>query len=123
MFNPENKIILNNVSINDINLNSNALIYSLYRDLIISNLDIQNIKCIGNNDKSSLIMFNSGALSQKMEISNSNVSNCLTNGSLINITGNDNEINIKDTTIDDNTSYGSGIINSSSKVKYIYIIK
>jgi len=117
LFNPENKIILNNIDINDITLNSNALIYSLYRDLIISNLDIQNIKCIDDNDKSSLIIFNSGALLQKMEISNSNVSNCLTNGPLISITGNDNEINIKDTAIDNNTSYGSGIMNSSSKVK------
>jgi len=115
LFNPENAITLNNVHISDINLNSNAILHSLYSKLTIKNLDFINIKCTGDSGESSLILFNSGDMSHKLDISNLNVQKCSTNGPLISITGNSNEISIRDSTFENNNSYGSGIKNDSTK--------
>jgi len=116
LFNSENTITLNNVYIYDINLNSKSLIYSLYKNLIINDLKIENIKCTGDSGESSLILFDSGELSQIIDISNLNINDCTSNGPLIRIIGDTNQIYIKDSYIDNNNSFGSIIKNTSSNV-------
>lgn len=108
---------MDNVHISDINLNSNALLHSLYTNFTIKKLDFINIKCTGDGGESSLILFNFGDMSNKLDISNLNVKKCSANGPLISIKGNSNEIYVKDSTFENNNSYGSGIKNDSTKVK------
>jgi len=117
LFNTESTITLNNININEINLNSKSLIYSIYKDLTINNLEISNIKCTGDSGESSLILFESGEASHKMDLSNLYIRECVSNGPLIRIIGNTNEIYVKDSRIKYNESYGPIIKNTSLNVK------
>ena len=117
LFNSENSISINNVKIRNINSNSNALLHFLYKNFSIKDLSISDIKCTGDSGESSLILFNSGEASHKLDISNLSVKKCSTNGPLISITGDSNEVFVKDSVIEDNISFGTGIKNDSTKVK------
>jgi len=123
LFNSENLVTMNNVQINDININSKALLHSTYKNLNINNLKIMDIKCTGDSGESSLILFDSGELLKNMTLSNITIKRCIANGPLIRIMGDTNEIFLNDTIIENNKSYGSIIKNTSSKVTinlYIY---
>jgi len=96
-------------------------LYSLYSDISIDGFDSENIICNGDGGDSSLILFDSGEAEKKIELYNLNINNCSTNGPLIKITGNHNEVIIKDTIINNVNSYGPLIENNSEKVLSIIL--
>ena len=108
--------MIKNVKLRDIVTGYKYIFYSLYNDIIIDGIDAENIICNGDGGDSSLILFDSGEVKKKIELYNLNINNCSTNGPLIKIIGNHNEVIIKDTIINNVNSFGPLIENNSEKV-------
>jgi len=88
----------------------------LYNDVIIDNIEVTDVKCIGENGNTSFILFDSGENSKKLSISNSKIINNKSNDSFIKIIGYSNDLIIENTKINNIVSYGPIIKNTSTKV-------
>jgi len=120
------KHYLENIIIDYIKINSDSLISSFYNNYIsIINVEISNIFCFGDN--SSVLSLDTGIMDSIINIENLKIYSCVSNGPIIRFNGNFNNIFIKNSTLYDNTSYGSTIENISKKVLfynyYYYNIK
>jgi len=121
LFNEETTAIFNNVNINNIRTNSNPVFNVQLNDLILNNVNIQDIYCLGSGSDSSLFVLDSGENDNKFSLKNINIKNCISNSSFIKIKGEHNEVEIEDTTIDNIVSYGTIIDNQSKHVCIIII--
>ncbi|OUM66936.1 hypothetical protein PIROE2DRAFT_5796, partial [Piromyces sp. E2] len=117
LFNEESTLKLNNIELKDIESNSKALIRTIYNNCQINKLFAENIVCSGDSNDSSLILYNSFGDKNALELININIKNCHTNGPLIKIKGDYNEMYINNSTFMNNISYSS-IIDNSSKECY-----
>ena len=90
----------------DIEVNSKALINIIYNDIFLDNIEIENVRCIGDERDTSFLLFNSGDTKKKMHINGLNVKNCRLNGSFIKIEGNSNELELNNMNINNIISYG-----------------
>jgi len=95
----------------NIDVNSNALLYFIYNDIDFDQSIIKNITCTG---ETSLILYDSGSYGKKLTIKNTNINDCISNNSLINIIGETNDVSMENVYINDITSYGS-IFKSNTK--------
>lgn len=113
---------MNNIILNNIRINSKAIIYSFCTNLYINNLEAKNIKCIGDSGDTSFILFDSGEAENSFEIKNVIIKDSVSNGSFIKIIGNSNIVNISNSTVSNIKSYGPIIDNTSIKVITFIII-
>ncbi|ORX53799.1 hypothetical protein BCR36DRAFT_396482 [Piromyces finnis] len=120
LFNEEAILLLKDIKIKDIILNSKALIHSSYNNCIIYNLVAENVKYSGDMNYSSLILYGSWGEKNKLELSNLNINKVYTNGPLIKIIGDVNELNLNDSTFKNINSY-SPIIDISSAKSHVTI--
>lgn len=106
---------IENTIIRDIKINSNSLIGTYNNhEINISNVEFSEIFCYG--DKSSILNFNGNEIESLINIRNLKIFSCISNGPLIKINGNENEITIMNTYLYNNTLYGSIFENNSKKV-------
>ncbi|ORX81129.1 hypothetical protein BCR32DRAFT_293444 [Anaeromyces robustus] len=119
LFGEESTYNINNVELENIKSNSKALLYFLYKNISINNLNINNITCNGDNGYASFLLFDSGEELKNLTINNLKAENSLFNGSFIKIKGETNDISLKDSIITNNISYGSIIKNTSKKTKTV----
>jgi len=95
--------------------NAKALLYFMYDDIRLSNIALNNVKCLGNG---SLFLFGSEDNELNIEISEMNGNNCITNGSFIKVIGKRNNVVIEDSNLINISSYGPVIDNISKTVNY-----
>lgn len=116
LFEEEASYKMSNIKINEIHNNSKALLKFLHNNVTIENSEFNKVLCVGDNNDSSLILFNSDELNTNLIIDNSNFKDNKSNGPMILFKGNENNILIQNTNMDSNKSYGPLIKNISSKV-------
>ncbi|OUM56990.1 hypothetical protein PIROE2DRAFT_18167 [Piromyces sp. E2] len=104
-----------NVKFTNISINSRTLLNIISKDIFIDGLEVENIVGSGDSSDSSLIIFDSNESHNKLEINDMKIKNCQTNGPLIKIKGYSNEVILKDASINNVTSYGPVIDNTSVK--------
>ncbi|OUM66434.1 hypothetical protein PIROE2DRAFT_6385, partial [Piromyces sp. E2] len=104
---PESTYILNNLTISDIMTNGNSLFTFLNKNVEFNNVKIKNIKNVGDINDSSFIYFDSGVEAKSLILNNINIEDCEFNGKMIRILGENNYNEIKNSTINNNISYGS----------------
>jgi len=89
--------------------------------LTLNNCLFNNILCNGDREDSSLIVFESSTNGNNINISNTIINNCKSNGDLITFRGDLSNIQFSNISIIENSSYGSILNNKSLKVnKIIY---
>jgi len=93
----------------------------MYRNVTISNIDVENVNCIGDSGDTSFILFDSGENTNSLVISYSNIKNSKSNGPFIKFMGNSNEFTFENSIIDSVRAYGPIIENESIKVYIIHI--
>jgi len=97
------------------------LLYVIYNTLTLNNCLFNNILCNGDREDSSLIVFESSTNGNNINISNTIINNCKSNGDLITFRGDLSNIQFSNISIIENSSYGSILNNKSLKVnKIIY---
>ncbi|OUM57795.1 hypothetical protein PIROE2DRAFT_17108, partial [Piromyces sp. E2] len=99
-----------NIKFNNITTNAQALLHFLYIDIPFNNVEMSNIKCIGN---SSVFLFESDENEMIIDLNNLNVNSCVSNGPFMKTLGNNNHIVIKDSNLSNISSYGPVIDFSS----------
>jgi len=112
----QTKFTFINNTFSDITTNSKTMINFLYNPVIIKNCVFKNNLCNGDSDNSSLIIFDSGDGSDTLDINNVIIENCITNGDLIIINGNNSTVTLSNIEINNIHSYGSIINNQSLNV-------
>jgi len=90
----------------NITTNAISLITAFNKDIIFNGVTMKNIENFGDAGDSSIIYFNSEDRTRTIVIENSSIYNCNTNGETIRIKGSNAIVEIKNTTINDNISYG-----------------
>ncbi|OUM60857.1 hypothetical protein PIROE2DRAFT_13300 [Piromyces sp. E2] len=98
---------LNNIILNNIISNSIALFHIEYNDIILRNIDVNHIYCIGEGGETSFINFDGGETKRNFVIDNLNAKYIISNGSFIKIKGDYNEVVIKNSNIQKVNSFGS----------------
>ncbi|OUM63858.1 hypothetical protein PIROE2DRAFT_9527 [Piromyces sp. E2] len=116
LFNEESTYEFNNIKFYNIISNSKSILYFIYNDVILNNIEFNNITSIGDNSDASFILYDSSENKGKIEINKLNGNNSLSNGSFIKIIGNSNSIIINNSSINNIISYGPVIKVSSEKV-------
>ncbi|ORY28851.1 hypothetical protein LY90DRAFT_674031 [Neocallimastix californiae] len=122
LFGEESKYNFENNRLENIQTNSEALLYFIYNDININKLEAINITCFGDIDNASFILYYSGTNRKRLSMENIEFKNIKSNGSFIKITGEFNEFSIKDSTIENIISFGS-IIDIESENTNIEISK
>ncbi|ORX59217.1 hypothetical protein BCR36DRAFT_275816 [Piromyces finnis] len=117
LFNEELYLSLKDVKIKNVHSNSKAILHILYKQITFDNLEMDNIVCNGDSGESSMLLYDSGETNVTLELKGLKITNSYTNGPLIKIKGNDNEIIIQGTVVSNVQSYGSIIGNLSKKSK------
>jgi len=120
LFERESEFIFSHIKLSNIKTSSNSVFYCIYHNLIIDTMEVDNIKCMDDTEHTSFIVFDSGENNNKLIIKNLTIQNSYSNGSVIKINGESNEINVIDSNINHVTSYDSIIKNRSLKVS-LYI--
>ncbi|OUM63409.1 hypothetical protein PIROE2DRAFT_10069, partial [Piromyces sp. E2] len=103
IFSKESILYFDNVKLSKIMINSKALLYTQYKDININNMEVNNITCIGDGGDTSLIYFDSGTSEKSIILNNLNINNVYSNGSLIKIIGDNNEVKMENSHIYDAT--------------------
>jgi len=99
-----------------------ALFHFVYNDVIMKNVNVEYIYCVGEGGDASFIYFDGGEEKKKLLMENVNVNFVTTNGPFIKIKGEEYEIDIINSNIQNITSYGSVIEDTGKKVnKYIHL--
>ncbi|OUM69480.1 hypothetical protein PIROE2DRAFT_2569 [Piromyces sp. E2] len=111
----ESKYLINNIKLKNIKSNSKAIFDFYYNNVIINNIDIDNISCVGDKDDTSFILFNSGEDIKSLSIDHAKITNNISNGPFIKVIGDNNEFTLKNMEIKNNELYGSIIVNESKK--------
>jgi len=122
LFREDSKYAFKNIKFNNINTNSKYLLYFLYSDVSFDNIEVANVTCNGGSGDSSLIFFDSGSSFKKITLNQVNIKKLYSNGSLIIIKGDSNQLSISNSNINEVKSYGSVIDNVSKKVKINFIL-
>ncbi|OUM60982.1 hypothetical protein PIROE2DRAFT_13143 [Piromyces sp. E2] len=122
LFHEESTVYFQNITIKNISTNHKGLIYSLYNNLEINGLEATNITCYGESGDSSLILFDSNYVQKNLKLNDININNCHTNGPIIKIKGNSNDVYINKLNITNVKSYGPLLDNLSDNVNYKLII-
>lgn len=125
MFNEESIYIFNNVQLNNITTNSNYLLYFINHNIILKQVKFKDINCLGDENDSSLILFDSGENDNQLILNDIVIDNNKSNGSLIQIIGNSCQLAVSNSKIENVISYGPIIKCTCDKVIIIikYIIK
>jgi len=110
----ESIYIFNNISVSNIITNGYGLFKFENKNAQFNNVRLDNVKNVGDINDSSIIYFDSGDENKTLIFDNINITNCESNGNIIKILGNINRVEIKDSEISNNNSYGS-IFNIESK--------
>ncbi|ORX57717.1 hypothetical protein BCR36DRAFT_402149, partial [Piromyces finnis] len=115
LFGEETLYFLSNVTMNDISINSNALInFNYNKKLEFNNIEIFNVLCVGDN--SSLLNINTNDHDNAfINLRELKIHSCKSNGALIKLNGKKNIISISNSEIYNNTCYGSVIENISKE--------
>ncbi|ORX82768.1 hypothetical protein BCR32DRAFT_292411 [Anaeromyces robustus] len=119
-FDEETTYSFSNVKFMDIKSNAKAIINTTYKSLSFNNCTFSNILCNGDGENSSLIFINTSINGNTIELNNTIIDECTTNGDLIKITGSLATIKLSNLIIRNIYSYGSIIYNTSSK-SYTFI--
>jgi len=122
LFNKESILNFENIKISNVTINSKAFLYILYKDVNINNMEVDNVTCLGEGGDTSLIIFDSGSSYNSMIINNLNVKNVHSNGPLVKIKGDHNEIKIENSQINDTILYGSVIESTTKKVFLLLLL-
>ncbi|ORX64425.1 hypothetical protein BCR32DRAFT_273116 [Anaeromyces robustus] len=121
LFNKESLYKFTNITVKNIDSNSKALFSFLNNNINFNNVIIENVKCFGDEENSSLLLFDSGENEKKIYINNLNINNCISNGSFIIIKGDSSIFTLKNSNINNVLSYGSIINNESKKIKFMVL--
>jgi len=118
LFGEEGKYAFDNIRLSNIRSNSKALLKFIYSDIYINNMEVENIRCIGDRNDTSFILYDTGENVMKISINNLVIKNSISNGPFIKIKGNTSKVNFENFNLVNITSYGSIIDNLSKKVKF-----
>ena len=91
--------------------------YFIYNNVVIDNLEVEDIKCVGDDDKSSFLLFDSGEDKKSLNINKLSIKNGVSNGGFIKINGYSNKLVISNSFINNIKSSGSIIESKSKNVK------
>jgi len=116
LFHEDSYYSLNNVSFKNIKTNSKAVMVFYQNDVDINGMKVENIQCVGDIDKTSFLLFDSGEVFKTINIKNLLVENSVSNGPFIIFKGEKININIKDSQLHNIKSYGSIMKNYSKQV-------
>jgi len=122
LFNEESNYIFNNISLQHIFTNSNALFYFFYNNVFIHKMKVEDVKCIGNANDSTFIRFESNEKTNLLEIDDLNIKNVFSHGSFITFEGPSNQLILKNSNIYYSNFYGPFLKKKSEKVKRKNII-
>jgi len=117
LFYEESIFTFNNIKLNNITTNSEALLHFINSNIEINHLEANNILCIGDGDATSFLLYNSYESDSQLFINDLNISNSKSNGPFIKILGESNNVIIENSNIENVESFGSIIKNASNKVK------
>jgi len=115
LFDEETPYSFQNLIIKNVITNSKHLM-NINNDINIKNSLFSNITCNGDENESSIIYFDTGNLERSLELSNTVIVNSFTNGPLIKIKGEKNKIHFESLQINNVTSSGQLIENTSLSV-------
>ncbi|ORX76880.1 hypothetical protein BCR32DRAFT_270994 [Anaeromyces robustus] len=101
----------------NITVNSQAMINNMYNSISFKNCIFEKITCVGDMDNSSIILFNSDNIDNTLNMDNIVIRRCVSNGDLIRIIGKALTINLMNTFVEDNISYGPILNNKILKSK------
>ncbi|OUM60770.1 hypothetical protein PIROE2DRAFT_13408 [Piromyces sp. E2] len=127
LVNEESNYYFKGVKFYEIESNSKSMIPVTYNNISFDNCQFTNILCNGDMDDSSLIKFQSSVYGNTFEISNSDISNCISNGDLIKFDGSKSsvtlsnfDVQLNNVIVNENENvnkFKCGIINNSNNVK------
>ncbi|ORY21775.1 hypothetical protein LY90DRAFT_676120 [Neocallimastix californiae] len=117
LFGEQSQYTIKNVQLNSIYINSKAILYFIYNNVVIDNLEVEDIKCVGDDDKSSFLLFDSGEDKKSLNINKLSIKNGVSNGGFIKINGYSNKLVISNSFINNIKSSGSIIESKSKNVK------
>jgi len=112
----ETNYTFSHVNFFSVTMNSKALIMSSHRNLTIEYCRFTDVICNGNENDSSIIHYDSGDNKRSLIINKSSFSNIITNGPIIKIKGEHNNVTINLLEINNVNSYGPLIENTSLNV-------
>ncbi|ORX57678.1 hypothetical protein BCR36DRAFT_459391 [Piromyces finnis] len=107
LFGEESIYKLNNIKLSKIKTNSKSLFHFIYNNIEISNIEAENISCLGESGNTSFILYDSGETKNYLSIKNLHICNSTTNGPLIKVIGDQSKVNIENSEIHDISSFGS----------------
>ncbi|ORX55891.1 hypothetical protein BCR36DRAFT_280888, partial [Piromyces finnis] len=109
----EAEYIFENVAFENIETISKSLLYVIYNSITLNHCTFSNILCNGSINDSSLITVESSIYGNNINIKNTIINKCKSNGDLIKLRGEMSNIKFLNISISENTSYGS-ILNNES---------
>lgn len=121
LFDEQSYYVMNDIVLKRITTNSKALLYFIYNNVSLNNIEAKDIKCVGDNDNSSFILFDGGDYEKEISINNLIISNNVSNGPFIKIVGQASKLIINDSNIDNIKSAGPIIEIKSKEVLFILI--
>lgn len=122
LFKEDSYYSLNNISLKNIKSNSKAVLQFFQNNVDINGMEIEDIKCVGDGEKTSFLLFDSGEARRTININNIHIKNSISNGPFIKFIGDLSEVNINNSEISNIISYGSIIKDTSLNVIKIYFI-
>ena len=108
---------LTNITLDNVYTNAKALFHFINVDATFNILNVNNIKCAGDADDSSLILFEAAEKHHELRINYLTAKNSLSNGSFIKLLGSSVRLAFRYFTIDNLTIYGSVIESKSLSVR------
>jgi len=117
LFNENSKYNFSNIQLNNISTNSKALFSFSNKETIINDIDVNDIKLIGED--SSLIYMDDSDFHKNILINNLNIKDSISNGAFLKFCGSSNEIKLNNISFQSVRSHQPLIYNQSKKVRTI----
>ncbi|ORX49040.1 hypothetical protein BCR36DRAFT_413035 [Piromyces finnis] len=119
LFNKESSYTFENIKFKNIISNSKAVLYFLYYNITLNNIEVDNVSCTGDGGESSFMLYDSDeSINSRLQINNLYTKNCVLNGSFIKVKGKVNEIDIHNSSFNRIDSYGPTIQCISHKTAF-----
>ncbi|ORX50769.1 hypothetical protein BCR36DRAFT_397449 [Piromyces finnis] len=115
LFKEDSFYSLNKIKLTDITTNYIAVFQFFQNNVNIENMEVENIQCVGDTDRTSFLLYDSGEDKKTININNVSIKNSISNGPFIKIKGDISEINMNNVNIKSVRSYGSIIKDLSTK--------
>jgi len=119
LINKYSNITITNVTLDNVYTNSKALFHIIKTNASVNNLTVKNLKCVGDADDSSLILFDAVEGHHELRISHFMAEHCQSNGPLIKLIGNSVRMTFRYASVNNLKIYGSVIESKSPKTEIV----